>query len=105
VNPEPQKKPRRFWILLGDGVALIAGWGIILYLVVFHFSRAWLTGLLHDLADFGLPLSIVAGLFLMLAAHASRSTTKRLDEAYPLMRGAALSLLLGFILLWLRRHL
>ena len=106
MNSEPPKQPRHGWLKFSDVLALVAVWGFIIYVIVSAFRSGWrLTAWLSDIADIGWPLAAFAGLLLLLAAHACKSTQKDLNEAYSFMRAAALSFLLGFFLLWLRwRH-
>ena len=42
-----------------------------------------------------------AKLILLLAAHATRDTTKSFEEAYPFMKWAALAFMLSAFTLWL----
>ena len=105
MNSEPPKQPRHGWLKFSDVLTLIAAWGFIIYLIISAFRSGWsLTAWLSDAADVVWPLAALAGLLLLLAAHACKSTQKDLDEAYSFMRAAALSFLLGFFLLWLLHY-
>lgn len=106
-NPQPSSKSSRFWHTLKTTLFFIALWSVIIFLIVQLFRSDWrdFTKGLSAAADIVWPLAAVIGLVLMFTAYCCRSTQKdygAYSEAYSFMRGAALSFLLGFSLLWLR---
>lgn len=97
----PQKS--RLRNILSNGLFLILCWGVIILtfgsaLYYSHWSfRNWLS----EMIDIIWPVAFIVGLLLLLAAHATRITTKSHEEAYPFMKFAALSFMLSAFALWL----
>jgi hypothetical protein len=62
------------------------------------YMLRWLT----DVASTVWPLSLILGVLLMFSAYCIRAVDRtRTEEAYKFMRGAAVALLIGFVLLWM----